>query len=165
MQKMIIDGYNVIYADGQLKTTAKRDLLEARRTLIGWLSRYLERKNLQISLVFDGHGGITDVDIEIPGKLQVLFSSAGQSADEIILEILDASSNPRQYIVVTSDMADIGRAARSMGAEIIASKAFLSRVRGRDSNVGSGPPEGDAIDDLDYWLEKFGGGDEPNVDD
>lgn len=162
---MIIDGYNVIYADGRLKNAAKRDLREARRALIDRLARYLKRKNLRTTLVFDGHGGITDVDVEIPGKLQVLFSSAGQSADEIILEILEASSNPRQYIVVTSDMADIGRAARAMGAEIIASPVFLARIRGRESNAEGAAPAKSDVEDLDFWLEKFGGGEEPKSDD
>jgi predicted RNA-binding protein with PIN domain len=155
---MIIDGYNVIHADGQLKGVAKRDLQEARRQLIGRLSRYLEQKNLQVTLVFDGHGGMTDVDVEIPGRLQVLFSSAGQSADEVILQILETSSNPRRYIVVTSDMADIGRSARSMGVQIIASKSFLSRICGKKPEAGERWAGERSVDDIDYWLEKFGGG-------
>lgn len=162
---MIIDGYNVIHADGQLKGVAKRDLQEARRQLVGRLMRYLEQKNLQITLVFDGHGGMTDVDIEIPGRLQVLFSSAGQSADEVILEILETSSNPRQYIVVTSDMADIGRSARAMGVDIIASKSFLSRIRRKEQETGDRRSKGGPVDDIDYWLEKFGGEEKTSADD
>ena len=159
MQRMIIDGYNVIHADERLKKAARADLLGARRRLVRRLASYLATKNLQVTLVFDGRGGITDVDVEIPGKLQVLFSSAGQTADELIIGMLESSSNARKYIVVTSDMADIGRAASAMGANVLSSTRFLERIEPRST---SGTKErGDTEDEgVDYWLRKFGEGDE-----
>jgi predicted RNA-binding protein with PIN domain len=155
MQKMIVDGYNVIHADPDLKRTMQKDPQGARRALIRRLAKYLENKSVQLSVVFDGHGGITDVDVEIPGKLQILFSPEGQSADELILEIMEASSHPRRYIVVTSDVADIGRAAGALGAEVVASQEFLSRIRPHERRNGHDAVDAVA-DDVDYWLERFG---------
>jgi len=159
MQKVIIDGYNVIHADHDLKHAMRKAPLDARRALIDRLARYLEDKRLQLTVVFDGHGGIADVDVEIPGKLQVLFSPAGQTADDLILDVLEDSSNPRRYIVVTSDVADIGRSAGAMGAEVISSRAFLSRIRPVERQKEPSPEDG-AADDIDYWLEQFGKGGE-----
>jgi predicted RNA-binding protein with PIN domain len=154
MQRIIVDGYNVIYADVRLKRTARNDLRKARRELIRLLAQYLERKSLQVTVVFDGRGGLTDVDVEIPGKLQVLYSCAGQTADELIIEILQSSSNPRQYIVATSDMADIGRSANAMGAEVLDARAFLARIEAKTpkSEYESGD---ETVEDVDYWLERF----------
>jgi predicted RNA-binding protein with PIN domain len=154
MQKLIVDGYNMIHADPELKRTVRHDLQAARRKLVARLTGYLESKNVRLTVVFDGHGGITDVDVEIPGRLQLLYSAAGQSADELIVEILESAANPREYIVVTSDMADIGRAARSMGVAVLSSREFLDRIGSGEAEPGAtdGPGE---IGDVDYWLGRF----------
>lgn len=156
MQKIIVDGYNVIHADPELKRTVGHDLEKARRSLVRMLKRYLESKSVRVTLVFDGHGGITDVDVEIPGRLQVLYSPAGQSADDLILDIVGDSANPREYVVVTSDMADIGRSARSMGAVVLPSPQFLARIRPVSEDAGVRSQE-EQSNDVDYWLNRFGG--------
>lgn len=161
MQKLIVDGYNVVHADSRLSRLARSDLEAARRELIRRLSRYLESKNVLLTVVFDGHGGITDVEVEIPGRLQVMYSPSEQTADELILEILEAAANPREYVVVTSDMADIGRSARSIGASILKSPEFLARIEPRGPkrrNDRSGVTE----DDVDYWIRRFGASDDPD---
>jgi predicted RNA-binding protein with PIN domain len=162
MQNVIVDGYNVIHADDRLKKTVKRDLQAARQQLTNRIARYLERKNLQVTLVFDGRGGLTDVDIQIPGKLQILFSSSGQTADEVIMEMLYASSNPRKYTVVTSDMADIGRAARASGAQLLSSREFLDRIRVKPGEAQTRQEEDTPVEDIDYWLKKFEKRDNPD---
>lgn len=128
------------------------------------IARYLETKNLQVTLVFDGRGGLTDFDIRIPGKLQILFSSSGQTADEVILEMLYASSNPRKYTVVTSDMADIGRAARGLGAQLLSSREFLERIRVKTKAGKKEPEEETPVEDIDYWLNKFSERDDSTED-
>jgi predicted RNA-binding protein with PIN domain len=154
MQKLVLDGYNLIYADPELKQISKSSLESARRRLVNRLTGYLQTKNVQLTVVFDGHGGITDVAVEIPGRLQLLYSPAGQTADDVILEILESSTNPREFVVVTSDMADIGRAARAMGASVIPSPEFLSRL-GRRLRDATSEPEEAGTDDVDYWLRRF----------
>lgn len=159
MQKLIVDGYNVIHADPKLKRVVRSDLEAARKRLVKRLTRYLESKNVCLTVVFDGHGGITDVEVEIPGRLQLMYSPTGQTADDLILEILDSSANPREYVVVTSDMADIGRAARALGATVLPSPQFLSRIE-RDGRDRSSQPQSEEAVDVDYWLERFGGKEE-----
>jgi predicted RNA-binding protein with PIN domain len=155
MQKMIVDGYNVLHADPELKRMIRQDLQKARRILVRRLTDYLEDRRVQVTLVFDGRGGLTDVDVEIPGKLQILYSAAGQTADELIVGMLERSDSPRRFIVVTSDMADIGRTARAMGAGLLSSQDFLSRIQ-----PAATPPQedtgGETPGDLDYWLKQFG---------
>lgn len=100
---------------------------------------------------------MVEEEVILPGKLQVVFSRGFESADEFILVLLRESHRPQAYLVVSSDQEHIGREAGRMGARVIASKSFLSRIRPKRearSEKGEKPnPEGD---DLDYWLRKFG---------
>jgi len=159
MQKIIIDGYNVIHADPRLqKKIAGGGTERAREGLIARLRAYLEERDVRVTLVFDGRGGLTDAEPIIPGRLQVIYSASGQTADEVIVETLHAAANPREFIVVTSDMADIGRSVRAIGAEVMLSPAFLERMK--RAKPGEPDPE-DAADpevDVDYWLKQFGKG-------
>jgi predicted RNA-binding protein with PIN domain len=163
-QKIIIDGYNVIHADEALKKMAVVDLNRARESLIEQLKKYLRVKSLHLTVVFDGRGGLTDADSVLPEKLQVLFSASGQTADELIIQILRDSLNPREFIVVSSDLADIGRTASGLGAQVVASRDFLHRLGRRnhfspDSRNEKPFPN---QEDTDYWLNLFSDPDSRN---
>jgi predicted RNA-binding protein with PIN domain len=110
-----------------------------------------------MTVVFDGRGGMTDVEMILPSKLQVMYSPFGQTADELIVRSLRTASNPREYIVITSDAADIGRTARALGAGVISSQEFLRRIDRSDSNTVEEKSEKPAPneDDTDYWLKLF----------
>jgi predicted RNA-binding protein with PIN domain len=170
MQKVIVDGYNVIHADERLKQTAARDLEGARGQLVGRVKRYLKHKRVQITIVFDGAGGLTEVEPVVPGKLQVLFSNTLQTADELILKTLGDANNPRAFIVVTSDMTDIGRCAREMGAEVVGSREFLKRIGGKTGKRPRGGADGNkktiepGEQDVDYWMDQFAGKPPPNAE-
>lgn len=158
-QRVIIDGYNVIYTDDALRRRACKDLEGARGRLIDTLCSYVKGRRIRLTLVFDGRGGLTDSEVIVPGKLQVLFSSAGQSADEVIVKTVLESGNPRQFLVVTSDHADIGSRLQPAGCQVMGSKRFLERVEKgtRGKETADPHPEGDPgeLGDTDYWLEQF----------
>ncbi len=159
MQKIIVDGYNVIHADPVLKRAAAAGMERAREALLSLLRDYLGVRDVQVTVVFDGAGGIVDAEALIPGRLQVLYSARGQSADEIIVNTLRAHPNPREYIVVTSDMADIGRAVMAQGVALMASAEFLDRIRGGDAPAKASREKPDPSEaDVDYWLGMFGDG-------
>jgi len=165
-QKMLLDGYNVIHADAALKRHAEKDMNRARLELIDRLKIYLKDKEVRMTLVFDGQGGITDVEMILPAKLQVMYSPFGQTADELILSSLRASANPREYIVVTSDAMDIGREARSLGAEVLSSGEFLKRIAKNAAESLNGRAEKPLPneDDMDFWLRVFNAGEEKTND-
>lgn len=157
MQKIIVDGYNVIHADPALRRSSTSEMRRARVELIERIREYLDEKDVQVTVVFDGAGVIVDTEPVIPGRLQVVYSASGQSADEFIVTTLNAYANPREYIVVTSDMADIGRSVRAMGAHVMSSSRFLERLAGggADGVVRDNANEHGTPGDVDYWLEKF----------
>jgi predicted RNA-binding protein with PIN domain len=155
-QKILIDGYNVIHADRHLKSLLDPDSEQARTALIERLIHYVHNKQLQITVVFDGRGTMLDTQSIVPGKLQAMFSRDYQNADELILTILEEASNAREYLVVTSDNEDIGRAARLLGSQVLDSPSFLSRLDGPNQDATPADEKPDPTDDdIEYWLKKF----------
>lgn len=156
MQKIIVDGYNVIHADPRLqKKMAAGGTERAREGLIARIRAYIAARDVRVTVVFDGRGGLTDAEPVVPGRLQVIYSARGQSADDVIVETLHAASNPREFIVVTSDMADIGRSVSALGAKVMPSPAFLDRMRRTARGAPEAPAPADPEVDVDYWLEQF----------
>ena len=157
MQKIIVDGYNVIHCDPALRQAAKQGMEKARAGLIERVSRYVGEKHVRVTIVFDGAGVITDVESPVPGRLQILFSASGQTADELIVTTLHAHANPREWIVVTSDVADIGRSVAAAGAQVMSSPSFLERIDAGDAREpGNERPDAEETPgDVDYWLDRF----------
>jgi predicted RNA-binding protein with PIN domain len=156
-QRVIIDGYNVIYTDDRLRRVAIKDIERAREHFVRQVKSYLASRQLRVTIVFDGRGGLTDAESVIPGKLQVLYSPTGQTADEVIVGMVTRSGNPRQFIVVTSDQADIGSRLRPLGSRIIRSKRFLERMAAtqREEREDEADPGKEVFGDTDYWLRRF----------
>ena len=159
MQKLIVDGYNVIYTDDRMRRVACRDNERARKRLLELLREYVADRDVQVTVVFDGRGAMVDAEALIPGRLQVVYSARGQTADDVIVRTLEESDQPAAYIVITSDIRDIGRTARAMGCEVIGSKRFLDRIsvggeaKTRHKRAGEKPEP--SKDDADYWMNKF----------
>lgn len=157
-QKIVVDGYNVIYTDDALRKTAAANIERSRKKLVAMLAAYLSNKDLRVTVVFDGRGGLPDTEAAIPGKLEVVYSARYQTADELIVAMIKASPNPRSHIVVTSDRAHIRPAVAEIGCAVIESKDFLERIRGKKTGGGRGDgdekPRGGS-DDMDYWLDRF----------
>ncbi|UCG53104.1 MAG: NYN domain-containing protein [Candidatus Latescibacterota bacterium] len=157
-QKIIIDGYNVIYTDDRLRRIACRDMERAREEFLRVLEDYIKAKDIQVTVVFDGKGGMVEAEAVVPGKLQVVYSATGQSADDLILSVVEESGKARSYMVVTSDRAHIGGMAKRLGCEVLGSKRFLERLLKRtpESSKHRDEKPGQGNIDTDYWLGMFG---------
>ncbi|MBI4719633.1 MAG: NYN domain-containing protein [Chitinivibrionia bacterium] len=153
---MLIDGYNVIHADDAMRRLLEPDSERARAELVERLGRYVQRKQMQVTIVFDGTGRMLDSASILPGKLQIVFSRGNQTADELIVSMLEDAANPREFVVVTSDNAGIGKAARALGASVMSSNAFLERLSPRSGHRKELEEKPDPFDDdIDYWMREF----------
>ncbi|MBF0553313.1 MAG: NYN domain-containing protein [Nitrospirae bacterium] len=97
-EKIIIDGYNLI-------GTYHKDLKAQRTKLIQDLSAYGRRKGFlrDMTLVFDGIREGFNKTQTVIGGLTVIYSGRGESADDVIKEIIGHAG--MKYIVVSSDRA------------------------------------------------------------
>jgi len=158
VQEVIVDGYNVIYADPELRRAMLRQPQSARERLATLLARYARERDIRVTLVFDGARPSSDSRSEVPGRLQVVFSRAGQSADDLILSMVRHHPNARAVIVVSSDETDIGRSARDLGAQVLGAGTFftrISRATRAGDNAGEMDGEKPTEIDVDYWIRQF----------
>lgn len=121
MSKILIDGYNLI-------GIFHKDLKKARENLINNLIKYCKDKNHQITVVFDGYKeGLGRETLETRGGIRVIYSGAGEKADDVIKRIIKTEKN--QWIVITSDR-DIEKTAWKENCIVIDSYIFSDILNG-----------------------------------
>lgn len=157
VEKILIDGYNLLHKDGVLKNQAERSLEEAREQLVATVGAY-RTGDTEIVVIFDGRGGEGRRRKASSPGVQVRFSRYPQTADQLILEIIEKEKRRRSLTVVTSDRKDIGRIAQAEGVRWISSESFLRRLqRTPRKPVPDGEkPAGPSPEEMDYWLKRFG---------
>ena len=106
---LVVDGYNVIYKSARylarMDETAEGDPFEqARELLISDVAAYAKGRYEPV-VVFDAAGNVSPErpDLSRAG-VRVIFSAAGESADEVIERLVtEARLAPQAVTVVTSD--------------------------------------------------------------
>jgi predicted RNA-binding protein with PIN domain len=118
--RWLIDGYNVIRADPDLRAVESTGLHAGRAALLRLVSAVAARAGDPFTVVFDG--APVPGAAAPPGRLQVLFSRPPQRADDVLVRMA------RQYgngaVVVSSDRA-VQDAARRAGCAVLGATEFL----------------------------------------
>ena len=106
---LVVDGYNVIYKSARYRArmdeTAEGDPFEqARELLISDVAAYAKGRYEPV-VVFDAAGNVSSERPDLsPAGVRVIFSAAGESADEVIERLVtEARLAPHAVTVVTSD--------------------------------------------------------------
>jgi predicted RNA-binding protein with PIN domain len=138
MERVIVDGYNVIHAWPQLKRLLGDASLEAARDkLIGRLSVFGMVAGADVTVVFDAHHSTARTNSEeVVEGVHVLFTRKGHSADHAIERIAyDASQAGDMITVATSDrfQRDL---VRGMGGAVISSEELERRVVEAENEMG-----------------------------
>jgi predicted RNA-binding protein with PIN domain len=121
---LVVDGYNVTKTGyGELP------LADQRNRLLSGLGGLAAQTRAEVTCVFDGAELDAPVAAGAPRGVRVLFSRPGQTADELIGELVRAEPPGRATVVVSSDR-EVADAARRAGARP-ASSALLLRRLGR----------------------------------
>lgn len=115
----IIDGYNLLF-----RLYGDRHHLESRRrTFIQEIEKKVALLNMNVTIVFDGHFAEDEETRSHYRDLEIIYSSHGESADELILSELSSSLDPRREVVVTSDR-DLCRRAKKFHSQTESSESF-----------------------------------------
>jgi predicted RNA-binding protein with PIN domain len=124
-----IDGYNLLFRTGRLG----EDLQDDRDQIIQELAEEAEQLGLDITLVFDStfqKGMSTRSHFN---KIEIVFTSFGEEADDYILNELESIALPQQETVVTSDKRLAWKARRRKAlTETI--EEFLAWVKKRQKS-------------------------------
>jgi predicted RNA-binding protein with PIN domain len=119
---LVVDGYNVT------KTGYGTLSLEAQRgRLLAGLSGLAAQTGAEVTAVFDGAVREAPVAAPAPRGVRLLFSAAGQIADDLIRELVRAEPEGRPIVVVSSDR-EVADSVRAMGARAVGSTALLRRL-------------------------------------
>lgn len=136
--RWLVDGYNVIRGDPDLRGAEARGLAEGRRALLALVAAAVRRTGDRFVVVFDG--------APVPGlgaaagQVQVVFSRPPQTADDVLVRL--AHEAREGAIVVTSDRT-VQNAARRAGCVVLASDDFVRRL---DASAGGGVANDDEDD-------------------
>lgn len=161
--RLLIDGYNLLFASGVFASSAGPPTLErTRNALLQFLADSLaERLRIRTTVVFDATHAPPGLPHEMSfAGMRILFSRNPADADALLEDLLEAERAPREILVVSSDHR-VQRAARQRGAKYIDSDAWmreLGQARHAAPQSQEGKPGLEAWEqsaDLQAWLREF----------
>ena len=121
--RWLIDGYNVIRRDPELRGREAEGLPAGRAALLHRLAAVARDRHETFTVVFDGARLRTDEPGAAPaGRVEVVFSRSPETADDVLRRL--AARWRDAAVVVSSDRA-VETAARRAGAVAVTVEAFL----------------------------------------
>ena len=120
----LIDGNNLLgrIAPHELRERSGRDGLVVR------LLAFQKVTRARIHLVFDGNPEQTPTDVVVNPKFTIHYPGEGQSADDVIKDMIGRQTDRRRFFVVSSDRA-IREMARKKGLEAVTSDVFARELK------------------------------------
>jgi predicted RNA-binding protein with PIN domain len=118
---LVVDGYNVTkrgFGDVSLE--------QQRSRLVSSLGGLAAQSGIEVTVVFDGADKVVAVPSP-PRGVRVLFSRKGETADELIRQLVRAEPMGRPVIVISSDR-EVADGVRRHGAYPLSSDSLLRRL-------------------------------------
>ena len=105
--RILVDGYSLLHGWPELAPGRPRHSAAAREELVHRLRLYRDAVGTPITIVFDGTGADgRKVNVESTPELEILYSRAGQTADDIIERVTHRMSAYGEVLAVTDDNAE-----------------------------------------------------------
>ena len=124
---ILIDGYNIIFADEYLKDLFARDGGSARDQLLDRISNYAGYTGFEVNVIFDAYNvPLSEGREEERNGVKVVFTAENEPAD-VRMGIMSAAARDRQVYVVSSDSL-VQTDAWAHGALRISSREFLAEL-------------------------------------
>ena len=141
--RWLVDGYNVIRRDADLRGHESESLAAGRAALLAAVAAAARRTGDHFAVVFDG--ARRDAGAPATGQVQVVFSRPPETADDVLRALVVKSG--AGTVVASSDRA-VRDAARRAGAVAVSAEDFVAALRAE---------EPDADEDDDDAAERRGG--------
>jgi predicted RNA-binding protein with PIN domain len=129
MERLIVDGYNVIHAWPTLKRLLGVSLEAARDKLVERMSVYGLVTETEVTVVFDAHhsSALTNAEETVEG-VRVLFTRKGHSADHAIERIAYGATDAGDAVTVATSDRFQSDLVRGMGCGVISAPELERRV-------------------------------------
>ncbi|MDB6152871.1 MAG: RNA-binding protein [Chthoniobacteraceae bacterium] len=105
MRYLIVDGHSVIFSWPELRTLHVRRMVLARDELIKTLTQHQDASGVRVIAVFDGQGAKFSQETT-EGGIQIFYSAATQTADQIIERLVAKYGHEHEITVATSDLLE-----------------------------------------------------------
>jgi uncharacterized protein len=134
--RWLVDGYNVIRRDPDLRAAEGGGLESGRRALLALVATAAQRSSERFTVVFDG------APIRGPaaagGQVETIFSRPPDKADDVLVRL--ARQGREGAVVVTSDRA-VADTARRAGCPVVRAEDFVSALTASDGEDEAGDGE------------------------
>jgi hypothetical protein len=105
--RILVDGYSLLHSWPELAPGVARHSARAREELVHILTRYHDATGEPLTIFFDGGGAPSSAPKnESSRDVEVLFSRAGQTADDMIERAAHRFQSYGEVLVVTNDNAE-----------------------------------------------------------
>jgi predicted RNA-binding protein with PIN domain len=105
--RILVDGYSLLHHWPELAEGSPRHSEAARDALVEMLTHYHDATGTPVTVFFDGRGNRrTKPKSEALGAVEVLYSSSGQTADDLIERAAHRFQDYGEILVVTNDRAE-----------------------------------------------------------
>jgi predicted RNA-binding protein with PIN domain len=105
--RILVDGYSLLHNWPELAEGSARHSEAARDSLVEVLTRYQDANGTPITIFFDGSGPRRGKPKNAAaGTVEVLYSHAGQTADDLIERAAHRFQEYGEVLVVTDDYAE-----------------------------------------------------------
>ena len=105
--RILVDGYSLLHHWPKLAPGKPRHSAVAREELIHMLTQYFDASGTPITVVFDGSRSDREpAETQSTPDIEILYSLAGQSADQIIERAAFRLKAHGEVLVVTDDLAE-----------------------------------------------------------
>lgn len=136
MERLIVDGYNVIHAWPSLKRLLGEASLEAARDrLVERLSVLSMVTGADVTVVFDSHRAAASSE-EVVGGVRVMFTRQGHSADHAIERMAYQASEAGDGITVATSDRFQRDLVRGMGGAVIGALELERQVVDAEAEMG-----------------------------
>jgi len=130
LARILVDGYSLLHNWPELAPGQPRHSARARDELVYILTRYHDATGDRITVFFDGAGAPADAPAsESNTPVEVLFSRAGQTADQMIERAAHRFQVYGEVLVVTDDHAERDTVA-GMGSMTASCANFIRMIEG-----------------------------------
>ncbi len=121
MERLIVDGYNIIFAWPDLAAVKDVNLQDAREMLIATLADYAAMTRQKVTVVFDSHRRPdAEASEQTISGVEVVYSGRKTSADHVIERLLFEARASDEVTVATSDALQrdlaLGRKIKTVSA-------------------------------------------------
>ncbi|MDE3066570.1 MAG: NYN domain-containing protein [Verrucomicrobiota bacterium] len=137
LARILVDGYSLLHHWPELARGQPRHSERAREELVRVLTRYHDATGEPLTIFFDGRGAPRRLQKTGSGReVEVLFSRAGQTADQIIERAAHRFQSFGEVLAVTDDRAErdtvtgLGGLALNCASFIRMIEAALAELRG-----------------------------------